>query len=64
MPCKPVPEQDPNSTTPAKPAQKCIPGIKHTILLKLMRKSGDYKADAAIVGVDPVATEPMRIQYL
>ncbi|KAJ9056541.1 hypothetical protein DSO57_1032043 [Entomophthora muscae] len=56
MPYKPVPEQDPNSTTPAKPTQKCIPDIKHIILLKLICEYGDYKAAAAIVGVYPKYT--------
>ncbi|KAJ9057345.1 hypothetical protein DSO57_1023651 [Entomophthora muscae] len=53
MPCKPVTNQDHISTTPAKPAQKRIPNIKHIILLKLMRESGNYKVATAIVGVDP-----------
>ncbi|KAJ9058952.1 hypothetical protein DSO57_1007349 [Entomophthora muscae] len=52
MACKPVSEQDLNLTTLTKPAQKCIPDIKHIILLKLMHESGDYKAAAAIVGVN------------
>ncbi|KAJ9086119.1 hypothetical protein DSO57_1007522 [Entomophthora muscae] len=53
MPCKPVTNQNPNSTTPAKPTQKRIPNIKHIILLKLMREYGDYKAAVALVGVNP-----------
>ncbi|KAJ9085682.1 hypothetical protein DSO57_1011603 [Entomophthora muscae] len=52
MPCKPVPDQDPNSTTPTKPSQKRIPDIEHIILLKIMQESGDYKAATALVGVD------------
>ncbi|KAJ9076102.1 hypothetical protein DSO57_1029378 [Entomophthora muscae] len=53
MPCKPVINQDPGLSEPTKPAQKRIPNIKHIILLKLMQESGDYKAAAALVGVDP-----------
>ncbi|KAJ9088706.1 hypothetical protein DSO57_1020491 [Entomophthora muscae] len=44
---------DIDSPTPAKPDQKCIPDIKHIILLKLTQESGDYKASAALVGMDP-----------
>ncbi|KAJ9070119.1 hypothetical protein DSO57_1011734 [Entomophthora muscae] len=42
-----------DTAAPAKPAQKRIPDIKCIILLWLMRESGDYKAAAALVGVDP-----------
>ncbi|KAJ9085190.1 hypothetical protein DSO57_1016342 [Entomophthora muscae] len=53
IPCKTVTNQDPSSSEPTKPTQKRIPDIKCIILLKLMSESGDYKAAAAIVGVDP-----------
>lgn len=52
MPCV-VANANKSIPTAKKPAQKCIPDIKHIILLKLMRESGDYKAAAALVGVDP-----------
>ncbi|KAJ9048032.1 hypothetical protein DSO57_1039051 [Entomophthora muscae] len=53
MPCKPFINQDPGLSEPTKPVQKCIPDIKRIILLKLIQESGDYKAAAALVGVDP-----------
>ncbi|KAJ9072504.1 hypothetical protein DSO57_1026962 [Entomophthora muscae] len=52
MPCV-VPNANKSIPTTKKPTQKCIPNVKHIILLKLMWESGDYKAAAAIVGVDP-----------
>ncbi|KAJ9054691.1 hypothetical protein DSO57_1011481 [Entomophthora muscae] len=60
----PVSEQDPNSTTPTKPTQKRIPDIKHIILLKLMRESGDYKTAAAIAGVDPKYTSKTFYKFI
>ncbi|KAJ9074294.1 hypothetical protein DSO57_1007984 [Entomophthora muscae] len=53
MPCV-VPNANESIPTTKKPAQKPIPDIKHIILLKLMRESGNYKAAAALVGVDLV----------
>ncbi|KAJ9051445.1 hypothetical protein DSO57_1004526 [Entomophthora muscae] len=52
MPCKPVTNQDPGLSEPSKPTQKRIPDIKHIIFLKLMWESSDYKAAAALFGVD------------
>ncbi|KAJ9059278.1 hypothetical protein DSO57_1003895 [Entomophthora muscae] len=48
-----VPNAKKSIPTAKKPTQKRIPNIKHIILLELMRELGDYKAAAALVGVDP-----------
>ncbi|KAJ9055743.1 hypothetical protein DSO57_1000601 [Entomophthora muscae] len=52
MPCV-VPNAKKSILTVKKPTQKCISGIKHIILLKLMQESGDYKVATALVGVNP-----------
>ncbi|KAJ9072140.1 hypothetical protein DSO57_1030301 [Entomophthora muscae] len=61
MLCAPVSNQDLDLTTPANPAQKRIPDIKCIILLRLIRESGDYKAAAALVEVDPKYTSKVFV---
>ncbi|KAJ9076142.1 hypothetical protein DSO57_1029111 [Entomophthora muscae] len=55
MPCV-VPNANKSIPTTKKPAQKRITNIKRIILLKLMCELDNYKAAAALAGVDPKYT--------